>query len=219
MSKRRYASALETLAKTKHMQTTVSTLSTEGTAVTISLHEMKARWVCTEIRSERTSRFYQDPQMPVLQARLRNLVFADVATQDRDTLAEMWEEARGRYLYMYLEDVTGFVLKYWPATQLGKVSAMSQMDPAGKGRFFPILEYAKSPRPAGPDAEHDPRVVADNSVLSGKDFRAGDPVTVGLYSGRQVLIDGYGRGVRFMQCADASDRVPVFVPIPASPRN
>jgi hypothetical protein len=179
---------------------------------------MKARCVLTEIRSERTSRFCQGPQLPVLQARLKNLVFADVATQDRDTLAEQWEEARGRYLYMYLEGVTGFVLEYWPATQLGEVSAMSQMDPAGKGRFFPMLDYAKSPRPVGPDAEHDPRVVADNSVLSSRDLQAGDPVTVGLYNGQQVLIDGYGRGVRFMQCADASDRVPVFVPIPASPR-
>jgi hypothetical protein len=184
--------------------------------VTISLNEMKARWVFTEIKSERTSRFYQDTQLPTLQARLRNMAFADVATHDRDTLAQMWEEARGPYLYMYLEGVTGFELEYWPATELGETWTMSQMDPAGKGRFFTMSVYATSPRPVGPDSQHDPRVVADNIPSSGKDLQAGDPITAGLWNGRQVLIDGYGRGVRFIRCADASDRIPVFVPIPAS---
>jgi hypothetical protein len=181
--------------------------------MTVSLHEMKALWAFTEIRSERTTRFYHDSRVPILQSRLKNLVFAVVTMQDRDILAEMWEEARGKFLSMYIAGVTGFALEYWSSTQLGEILAMSQMDPAEQVFFVSMLTYAKLPRPVGPSAETDPRMVADRSVLSGRELEAGDPIIVGLFNRQQVLIDGYGRGVRFIQCAEASDRIPVLVPI------
>jgi hypothetical protein len=138
-----------------------------------------------------------------------------VATPDRDVLVEMWEPARGKFFPHYLDDVGGFTLENWSATQLGKLWKMSEMEPE-RGRFFPLLTYAMSPRPTGPGSERDPRVVADKLPLFAKELQAGDPVIVGLYhEGRQVLIDGYTRGVRFIQCAGATDRIPVLVPIAA----
>jgi hypothetical protein len=151
----------------------------------------------------------------MMQKKLKGLDFANVATPDRDVLVEMWEPARGTFLRMYLIDVSGFTLENWSATQLGKLWKMSQMEPE-RGRFSSILTYAMSPRPTGPGSERDPRVVADRLPLSAKEFQAGEPVIVGLYDeGRQVLIDGYTRGVRFIQCAGATDRIPVLVPIAA----
>ena len=181
--------------------------------MTVSLHEMKALWAFTEIRSERTRRFYHDARVPMLQSKLKNMVFAGVTMQERDILAEMWEQARGNFLSMYLAGVTGFALECWSSTQLGEVLAMSQMDPAEQGFFVSMLTYARSPRPIGPSAETDPRTVADRSVLSGRELQAGDPIIVGLFNRKQVLIDGYGRGIRFIQCAEASDRIPVLVPV------
>jgi hypothetical protein len=187
----------------------------EDAVMTISLHEMKAWWAFTEMKSQRTRSFYHDSRVPMMQRKLKGLDFANVAMPDRDVLVEMWEPGRGKFLWMYLVDVSGFTLENWSATQLSKVSKMREMDPE-RGRFFSMLTYATSPRPTGPGSERDPRVVADRLPLSAKELQAGDPVIVGLYhEGRQVLIDGYTRGVRFIQCAGATNRIPVLVPIAA----
>lgn len=87
----------------------------------VSLQEMKARWVFTEIRSDRTRKYYHDSRVPMLQSKLKDLVFSNVTMQDRDTLATMWEDARGKYLWMYLTGVSNFILQYWSAVQLGQV--------------------------------------------------------------------------------------------------
>jgi hypothetical protein len=79
---------------------------------------------------------------------------------------------------------------------------MSEADPAREGRFHPFAVYAASPRPTGPSARRDPQIAADNVPLTTA-LRAPDPLIVGLYKGFRVLIDGYFRGLLFVQSASA----------------
>jgi hypothetical protein len=179
-------------------------------ADTVSLTGMKARWAFSELKSERTNIYYHDPRAPALRAKIANLEFDQLTVGELSILAEMWEPARGIYQGTYLTDVSEFVRQDWSTAQLAEVWAMSQMDPRGEGRFRSMLAYAVSPRPP---SETDPRVAADRLYSSGKSFRCTDPIVVGLFNGRRVLIDGYCRSILFMQSADVSDRIPVLVPI------
>lgn len=63
----------------------------EDAVMTISLHEMKAWWAFTEMKSQRTRSFYHDSRVPMMQRKLQGLDFANVAMPDRDVLVEMWE--------------------------------------------------------------------------------------------------------------------------------
>jgi hypothetical protein len=145
----------------------------------------------------------------MLRRNLENMAFADVTEQDRDILAEIWEPARGEYLSMYLDGVTGFALDYWSATQLGEVWAMSQME---KGVFVSMLAFEESLRP--PSRHVELLEAVDSFISSGEKLQVKDPIIVGLFQQhRPVLIDGYFRGTVFMRCAEANDIIPVLVPV------
>jgi len=172
-----------------------------------TLREIKAWWVFSEMRSKRTSFRYPPAQLMAFQ----NFVeFADVPDKCHEILANLWEPARG-VLNEYLVGVTGFVLELWTDRQLGMVSAMWQMDPAGKGDDVSMLAFEKS---LGPSSRHVELLEAVNGFISsGEKLQVKDPVIVGLtQQHRPVLIDGYFRGTVFIRRAGASERIPVFVP-------
>jgi hypothetical protein len=139
--------------------------------------------------------------------------FESLSASEVDALAEIFETFRGRYLNHYWADVREFVIEEWSAEQLGRVYAMSELDPSGEGRYQAFAVYAASPRPTGPTAQLDPRIAADKAPLTTA-LRAPDPLIVGRYKGFQVLIDGYFRGLIFMRSASPDERIAVMVPVP-----
>jgi hypothetical protein len=178
-----------------------------------SVEQVKAAWALNEIRSLRTTRFYDDHRIPEL---LRTVgtsssTALDTATSEFRLLLELFENARGRYLHMYFAGIKEFVLEQWSVERLCVINAMSQMDPLGKGRFISVLAFALSPPPVGTDA-YDPRTAVAKVPLSDKPFQTDEPIVVGLYNSFQVLIDGYGRSILFMRSADRQSRIPVLVP-------
>ena len=106
-----------------------------------------------------------------------------------------------------------FVIEEWSAEQLGRVYAMSELDPSGEGRYQPFVVYAAAPLPTGPTAWLDPRVAVDKVPLT-TTLRAPDPLIIGRYKGFQVLIDGYFRGLLFLRSALPDERIAVLVPVP-----
>jgi hypothetical protein len=182
---------------------------------TVSLQRMKAWWAHTEIRSPRYAAYHSqiDPRVQPLRARIETVAFECLSAFEVDALAEIFETFRGSYLNHYWADVREFVIEEWSAEQLGRVYAMSEVDPSGQGRYQPFAVYAASPRPTGPTAHLDPRVAADKIPLSTA-LRTPDPLIIGRYKGFQVLIDGYFRGLVFMRSASPRERVAVLVPVP-----
>jgi hypothetical protein len=184
------------------------------TGEAVSVQRMKAWWAYSEIRSPRLTAIYQrNPKVPPLYARIKTFAFESLSAFEVDALAEVFEASRGRLLNHYWADVREFVVDEWSADQLGQVYAMSEADPAKEGRFKPFAVYAASPRPTGPAVRRDPRIAADQVPLTTA-LRAPDPLVVGLYSGFQVLIDGYFRGLVFMRSATPDERVAMLVPVP-----
>jgi hypothetical protein len=181
---------------------------------TVSLQRMKAWWAYTEIRSPRLREEYQiDPRVPPLCAKIGAVAFESLSASEVDALAEIFDTFRGNYLNHYWADVQGFVIEEWSAEQLGRIYAMSEVDPSGRGRYQPFAVYAASPRPTGPTAWLDPRVAA-GKVPSTTALRAPNPLIIGRYKGFQVLIDGYFRGLLFMRSALPGERIAVLVPVP-----
>jgi hypothetical protein len=180
----------------------------------VSVQRMKAWWTYTEIRSPRLTEEYQvDPRIPPLLAKVGTVAFESLSAFEVDKLAEIFETFRGSYLNHYWADVREFVIEEWSAEQLGRVYAMSEVDPSGEGRYQPFAIYAASPRPTGPTARLDPRIAADKIPLTTA-LRAPDPLTIGRYKGFQVLIDGYFRGLLFIRSASPDERIAVLVPVP-----
>ena len=165
-------------------------------------------------RSPRLTEEYQtDPRVPPLCARITTVAFELLLVFEVDALAEIFETFRGSYLNHYWADVQEFVIDELSAEQLGRVYAMSELDPSGEGRYEAFAVYAAAPRPTGPTAWLDPRVAADKVPLKTA-LSTHDPLIVGLYQGFQVLIDGYFRGLLFLRSAAPSERVAVLVPVP-----
>jgi hypothetical protein len=111
-----------------------------------------------------------------------------------------------------LAAVRQFVIERWTAEQSARVYAMSEVDPSGEGRYRPFADFAAPPRPTGPTARLDPRVAADQLLMTAA-LRTPDPLVVGLYKDFQVLIDGYFRGIVFMRSAQPNERIAVLVPV------
>lgn len=179
----------------------------------VSLQRMKAWWAYSEIRSPRFMEEYQiDPRVPPLRAKIATAAFDSLSIFEINALVEIFETFRGSYLNHYWADVREFVIEEWSADQLGRVYAMSELDPTGEGRYQPFAVYAASGRPTGPIAALDPRVAADKVPLTTA-LRAPDPLIIGLYKGFQVLVDGYFRGVLFMRSAAPGERITVLIPV------
>ncbi|MGA8615976.1 MAG: hypothetical protein WB760_30685 [Xanthobacteraceae bacterium] len=178
----------------------------------VSLQKMKARWVCSEIRSPRLAEHYQiDPRVPPLRAKIETAAFECLAASEIDALVEIFETYRGSYLSHYWADVREFVIEEWSADQLDRVYAMSEVDSSGEGRYRPFAVFAAAPRPTGPTAQIDPRVAADKTPLSTA-LLTPDPLVVGRYEDVHVLIDGYFRALVFMRSASPGERIAVLVP-------
>jgi hypothetical protein len=176
--------------------------------------QMKARWAYSEIRSPRfRERYEDDARVSLLRGKLEIIPFESLLPIEITTLAEVFDDSRGCFLKHYWADVGDFVHEEWSAARLGRVYAMSELDPSGQGCYVPFATYAASPRPSGPISALDPRVAADKLPL-GNMLRAPDPLIVGLYNHLQVLIDGYFRGLAFMRSASPSDRIEVLVAVP-----
>jgi hypothetical protein len=156
----------------------------------VSLQRTKAWWAYTEIRSPRLTEEYRiDPRVPPLCAKIETVAFECLSAFEFNALAEIFETFRGSYLNHYCADVREFVIEEWSAEQLGRVYAMSEVDPSGEGRYQSFAVYAASPRPTGSTAHLDPRVAADKVPLTAA-LRAPDPLVIGRYKGFEVLIDG-----------------------------
>ena len=151
--------------------------------------------------------------MRPLGAKIETVAFECLSAFDIDALAEIFETFRGSYLKHYWAGVREFVIEEWSADQLGRVYAMSELDPSGEGRYRPFAEYAASPRPTSAAARLDPRIAADKVPLTTA-LRTPDPLIIGLYKGFQVLIDGYFRGLLFMRSASPGERIAVLAPVP-----
>jgi hypothetical protein len=99
------------------------------------------------------------------------------------------------------------------SANLAEVSALSEMD---GGNFIRLHEYAARPPnldSTGKVAERDPRVVVAQMVVAGVPVRSEHPVTIGIYKGLRLLIDGYARSLLFLYSAKEIDRMMVFVPV------
>jgi hypothetical protein len=141
----------------------------------------------------------------------RTAPFVEPGSSEFKVLIEMFEAARGKFLHMYFEGISEFVLEQWPVERLCGINSMSQMDPLRRGRFISVLAFALSPPPVGAD-DGDPRIAAAKVPLSDTPFRPNEPVIVGLYNDLQVLIDGYCRSILFMRSAGPQDRISVLIP-------
>jgi hypothetical protein len=180
---------------------------------TISLKEMKTRWAFSEIQSPRLAAHYHlDPRVPPLSARTGTATFESLSEADVDALVDIFETFRGNYLRHYWADVRSFVVEEWSADQLGRIYVMSEVDPAGAGRFQTFSAYAVAARPTGAAARLDPRLAADG-VPSDTVLPASNPLVVGQYKDFRVLIDGYFRGLIFMRSAAPAERIAVLVPV------
>ncbi len=180
-----------------------------------SLEYVKALWALSELKSPRTIRHYRDSKVLAFREQLgtTTLRLEDSASPEFRMLLEMFEDARGKFLHMYLNGISEFVFEMWSVERLREIRAMLQMDPLGEGRLISVLAYSLSPPPEGTD-DGDPRVAAALAAASDRPFQVNEPVIVGLYDGSQVLIDGYYRILMFMRSAGAQDRIPVLAPVP-----
>ncbi len=100
---------------------------------------------------------------------------------------KIFDSFRSGYLNHCWADVREFVIVEWSAEQLGRVYAMSELDPSGEGRYQPFAVYAAGPRPTDATAWLDPRVAADKVPLT-TTLRTPDPLILGCYKGFQILI-------------------------------
>jgi hypothetical protein len=180
---------------------------------TISLQRMKAWWTCSELRSPRLSaEYHDDPRVPPLAAKIGTTSFEQLPAAEVAALAEIFDAFRGRTLSHYWADIKAFAIERWSADQLGRVYAMSEVDPMAEGRYRPLSVYAASARPSGAAARLDPRAAADRVPLNSPP-RFPDPLIVGLYKGLQVLIDGYFRSILFLRRARMEESIRVLAPI------
>jgi hypothetical protein len=170
--------------------------------------EVKARWVLSELASARTSRFYCKSSLEdITQKITASLTFESLSPAEVERLLHAFECARGQYLYHYLQGILQFKLGSWPMSELEGVWAMSQMS---GGRFILLRDFAKTPFEANAT---DPRFVAAQMASAGVPVRSEHPVTIGIYKGMRVLVDGYARSLLFLQAAQDGDRLRVFVPV------
>src|SRR5260370_9059470 len=96
-----------------------------------SLEYVKALWALSELKSPRTIRHYRASKVLAFREQLgtTTLRLEDSASPEFTMLLEMFEDARGRFLHIYLNGITEFLFQIGSVERLSEIRAMLLMDP------------------------------------------------------------------------------------------
>jgi hypothetical protein len=174
----------------------------------ISIDEVKARWVFSELRSERSRDHYlRVPSLDgIRQAIAVGTEFDTLNAMQIQLLADALELARPNVVKYYLQGILHFRVEDLSKERLRDLYAMQLMT---QGRLIQIKVYETEPA-CNPD---DARVVAAQVKILPQPINSWHPATIGGYNGLSVLVDGYCRSMMFLRLGQRQDCIPIYVPV------
>ncbi len=176
------------------------------------MREVQARWSYSEILSKGVGHFYDGlPGVEALRKKARAHVrFHDLTEEDFKVLCRGFNGVRGAFSANYLRGIAGFHVADWSKEQLSDLLIVPNATPLN--RFAPFSVYAALPiDDTTPPC--DARRAAESVQMTASAAEV-HPVTLGMYAGRLVLLDGYHRAIRFWHSSNTGARLATFVPIP-----
>jgi hypothetical protein len=174
---------------------------------TIALLEVQARWAYGEVTDGTLSHTYDGlPWIGALrQKRTDGVEFSNLPEEDRYALALACAFVRPN-LMIFFTGVEQFREVSLNRAALGNVLVPPMVSPDLNGQFLNFDAFVALPPPADPG---DARNVDGNPA----NYQApSDPLTIGRYFNRLVLVDGFHRAVRFWRAAPGNATIRCFVP-------
>jgi hypothetical protein len=158
----------------------------------ISLVDIQAQWAYSEIVDSNFEHWYDNsPEVGDFRAKRRaGMPFADLSPLDRCNLAGYCREKRS-FMLEYVVSITTFDLVVLRREDIAALRVASNI--AEDGRFHPFKEFMDIPSANSGDFRN---VVCDTATYQ----PPADPLTIGHYNQRSVLLDGYHRAAVFWKC-------------------
>ena len=175
-------------------------------STTVSLQDVQARWAYGEIIDSNFSACYDNPfcqnQLDALRNKRRSGVgFAELTVEDRQCLAFMCRCVRTGLLTFVAR------LDHFREIPLSKTDLATLLVPRAVSNLpvMPFMLYIDRPCSEQGDARN-------ASLTPGGYHAPADPLTVGRFSNKLVLIDGYHRAASFWKFAPEGSSIWAYIP-------
>jgi hypothetical protein len=173
----------------------------------VSLQDVQARWAYGEIIDSNFSACYDNPfcqsQLDALRNKWRSGVgFAELTAEDRQCLAFMCRCVRTSFL-TFVARVDQF--REIPLSKTDLATLLVPRIVSNLPAVMPFKLYIDTPCPAPGDARNvSPKPDGYHTPA--------DPLTVGRFSNKLVLLDGYHRAASFWKFAPEGSSISAYIP-------
>jgi hypothetical protein len=173
----------------------------------VSLSDVQARWAYSEIVDSNFQHFYDNaPMIDTLRSKRRSgESYWQLPHDERELLGSFCRRVRPN-LMQYVASVAGFNEVSLSRHQLGVVQVPPNVLGTLDYGFPPFGEFMMIP---ASDVQDSRNIVCDPA----KYRSPSDPLTIGQYNGKSVLIDGYHRAAAFWKCGVPGGSIPAYIPI------